>query len=156
MKQCGMSLIEIMVGVVLLALILVPSLNVITTKTQSVNSTRDHAQAAFIAQNIIEQCRSYKFELMDMDHFENSDSDANKEKTFEYKLKNGEFDQTLNNISYKVDSEKSKVAPLKKQTNSNDNNSLPAIWLVKLVLNYVGQDGRSHSFEVTTAISQRE
>ncbi|MBR4329616.1 MAG: hypothetical protein IKP71_07160, partial [Candidatus Riflebacteria bacterium] len=61
----AVSMVEIMIGVLLLALILIPSLNVIIGQTQTVTATRDHAQAAFIAEKVIEIARSYPFDMLE-------------------------------------------------------------------------------------------
>ena len=152
MKQNGMSMIEVMIGVFLLALILLPSLNVITSQTKTVNSTRDHAQVSFIAQNIIEQCRSYQFDLIEADHHT---EDNKKGITFEYKLLNTDDPTlnkiTMNGIEYIVNKEKTKIDYI------DDNNKVDTpVVLFKLVIDYKGQDGKDHDFDVSTAIFQRE
>ena len=154
MKKNGMSMIEVMIGVLLLALIILPSLNVITSQTKTVNSTRDHAQVAFIAQSLIEQCRSYQFDLIDADHH----TDANKKKiTFESKLLGNDGNDSslskivMNGIEYNVNKEKTKISYL-----DNENKDLNPIILFKLVIDYKGQDGKVHEFDVSTAIYKRE
>jgi len=81
----GMSMIEIMIGVILLALIVVPSLNVIISQTKTVTATRDHSQAAFVAQKIQETCRSYRFDMIEADQY--ASKPAEQKKTFEWRLK---------------------------------------------------------------------
>ena len=44
-KNQGLSMVEVMIGVILLALMVIPSLNVITSKTRTVTATRDHSLA---------------------------------------------------------------------------------------------------------------
>ena len=76
-KKHGVSMVEIMIGVFLLALILIPSLNVVISQTQTVTKTRDHSQAAFLAQKIFETAHSFSFRLLDADQYNN---DAEKQK----------------------------------------------------------------------------
>ena len=61
----AVSLVEVMIGVFLLALILVPSLNVVISQTQTVTSTRDHSQAAFLADKILETAKAFGIEFAD-------------------------------------------------------------------------------------------
>lgn len=158
MKRSGMSMTEVMIGVLLLALILIPSLNAITSQTKTVTSTRDYAQVAFFAQNLIEQCRSYPFDLIEADHHKD---EKMKGKTFEWRLLNDEGTNTLktNGIEYKVDTSKTRIDGISNaESNSNNENetSLPPIWLFKLVINFKSSNGTEHVFDVSTAIAKRE
>lgn len=154
MNKNGMSMVEIMIGVVLLALILLPSLNVIIGKTQTVSSTRDHAQAALVAQRLQEICRSYSFNMIEADQYKSDN--LNEEKTFEWKLLNTpELNEiTLNGITYKVVQENTSIDPVKTSLTTED--SFPSVYLFKLELKYIGKDGRDHFLNISTAIAQRE
>lgn len=143
-----------MVGVILLTLILLPSLNVIIGKTRSVGATRDHAQAALIAQNHIETCRAHAFNLIAADS--NTTDTSLLEKTFHWKLLNQSAysDVLMNGIHYKVDKANTLITPVKSKVLPAD--APPTAYLFKLTLNYDSKDGKSHIFSVSTVISQRE
>ncbi len=147
-------MIEIMVGVLLLALILLPSLKVIIGKTRTVTSTRDHAQAALVAQNLVEMCRSYSFEHIKPYNLKSTDPLV--EKTFEWKLLNSsDLNETIiNDIVYKVDLSKTSIDPIESKVISSD--APPSSYLFRVTLNYTSKDGKNHSFTLSTVISQRE
>jgi type II secretory pathway pseudopilin PulG len=154
-KRNGLTMIEIMVGVILLTLILLPSLNVIISKTRSVGATRDHAQAALIAQNLIEACRAHTFDLIEADQYNTKDP-LKKEKTFEWKLLNSpELNDTLmNGINYRVDPANTFIDPIKSKLLPAD--APDTAYLFKLTLNYSSKDGKAHIFSLSTVIAQRE
>ncbi len=154
----AMSMIEIMIGVMLLALILIPSLNVIIGQTQTVTATRDHAQAAFLADKIIEIARSYPFDMLDEEHHAQS-SDPNSadkaKKTFEHRMKNEEKYNTfeVNGITYKVNPQTISVDPIKvKDAAEND---IPTVYALFYTIEYTGKDGRQHSLDIHTILAQR-
>ncbi len=149
----GMSMVEIMIGVVLLALIVVPSLNVIISQTQTVTATRDHSSAAFVAQKIQEVCRSFKFDMLDADQYTD---EARKKKTFEWKIKNDDEyrKQTVNGIDYLIVPEETAIDPV--LTDAAGPGSIPNVYLLKFTVAYEGKDKRNHRLKISTAISQRE
>ena len=149
----AVSMVEIMIGVLLLALILIPSLNVIISQTQTVTSTRDHAQAAFIAEKIIEIARSYPFDMLEEER--HNDDASKKENTFEYRLKNKEEYNTFvsNGITYKVDPESIFIDPIKAK--DADKDDVPTIYAIKYTIQYVGKDGRDHHLDMHTILAQR-
>lgn len=153
-NQSGMSMVEIMIGVILLALIIIPSLNVISSQTQTVTATRDHSQAAFVAQKLQEAMRSYRFNLLDADQY-NSDPVMQK-KTFEWKLKNADElkKHVINGIEYIVDPALTSVDPVKMK--NSDPTTPPSAYLVRFSITYKSKDGRNHRLNISTAISQRE
>lgn len=150
----AMSMVEIMIGVILLALIIIPSMNVISSQTQTVTATRDHSQAAFVAQKIQEILRSYRFNLIESDQY--SSDTAKQKKTFEWKLKNADElrKHVINNIEYLIDPGLTSVDPVV-LANSDPSNP-PMAYLVKFSITYKSKDGRNHRLNVSTAISQRE
>lgn len=152
--RTGMSMIEIMIGVILLALIVVPSLNVIISQTQTVTATRDHSQAAFVAQKIQEICRSYSFDMIEADQY--SSEPATQQKTFEWKLKNNDElrKHVINGIEYIIDPTKTLVDPVPDQFLTG--NPAPTVYLVRFSITYIGKDKRSHRLDISTAIAQRE
>ena len=154
MHNRGMSMVEIMIGVILLALIVVPSLNVIISQTQTVTATRDHSQAAFVAQKIQETCRSYSFDMIEAEQYA-SDA-ARQKKTFEWKLKNDDElrKQVINGIEYIVDPDKTAIDPAPNQFATG--NPAPTVYLFKFSITYVGKDKRDHRLDIATAIAQRE
>ncbi len=153
-RRSGMSMVEIMIGVILLSLIVVPSLNVIVSQTQTVTATRDHSAAAFVAQKVQELCRSHSFDLIEADQY--SADPATQKKTFEWRLKNDdEYRRHLiNGIEYLVDPEKTFVTPVPDQFASG--NPAPSVYLVKFSISYKSKDKRSHRLDISTAIAQRE
>ncbi len=152
-KQIGMSMIEIIIGVVLLALIVVPSLNVINTKTKSVTATRDHSQAAFVAQKVQEMARAFRFDLIEADRY--SSDAATQKTTFEWRVKNqDEYKKhVLNGITYLI--EDLEIDPvLNKEIPDTDQR--PILYLMKFAIRYTGKDGRDHELRINTAISRRD
>jgi Tfp pilus assembly protein PilE len=149
----GMSMVEIMIGVILLALIVIPSFNVITSKTKAVTSTRDHAQASFVAQKIQETARSYKFDLLEADQYI-SDT-AKQKKTFEWKIKNEDElkKHSLNGIDYLIEDVAIDPVFNSKDPTSQDR---PIIQLFKFTVKYIGKDQKEHILTVNTALSKRE
>ncbi|MBQ3643373.1 MAG: hypothetical protein II961_02135 [Candidatus Riflebacteria bacterium] len=149
----AVSMIEIMIGVMLLALILVPSLNVIIGQTQTVTATRDHAQAAFIAEKILETAKSYSFDMLDEER--QKDDDAKKKNTYEYRLKNDEKYNTFvtNGITYVIDPEATSIDPIKIK-NANDD-TIPNVYAFKYSIKYTAKDGREHHLDISTILAQR-
>jgi len=153
--RIGMSMVEIMIGVIILALVLIPSLNVIIAETKTVNATRDHTQASFFAQKILESAHTCKFELLEADQY---DSDpATQKTTFEYALKNNDDirTETINGIKYEVvnDDNKDKV---KYAADKNDPSVRPNMVFLSFTVKYTGQDKQNHTLDIHTAISKRQ
>ncbi len=146
----GMSLVEVMIGVVLLALIIIPSLNVITSQTKTVTATRDHANAAFLAQKIQEMCRGYTFDLIEADQYSSKPNEM--KKTFEWKLKNDDNyrKHDINGISYEI--KDVKIEPVKNSEAPTDPTILNVIFFA---IEYVGKDKKTHRLEISTALSKR-
>ena len=147
-KKYGMSMVEVMIGAILLALMIIPSLNVILSQTQTVTATRDHSQAAYVAQKIQEMCRGYKFSFIDKDNCA-----GDPKETFEWKLCNlDEFKKhTLNGITYEITNVK--IDPsINKETPAMP----PFLYLLQFQIKYKGKDRREHLLEISTAISRRE
>lgn len=153
-RRCGMSMVEIMIGVILLSLIIVPSLNVIVSQTQTVTATRDHSAAAFVAQKIQELCRSYRFDLIEAEQY--SSDPATQKKTFEWRLKNDDEyrKHLINGIEYLIDPTRTAVTPVPDQFVGG--NPAPSVYLLKFSVSYTGKDKRSHRLDISTAIAQRE
>ncbi|MDD3145933.1 MAG: hypothetical protein PHD82_01415 [Candidatus Riflebacteria bacterium] len=152
--RTGMSMIEIMIGVILLALIVVPSLNVIVSQTRTVTATRDHSQAAFVAQKVQEICRSYSFDMIEADQY--SSDAATQQKTFEWKLKNSDElrKHVINGIEYTIDPASTMIDAVPDQFATG--NPAPTVYLLKFSVVYTGKDKRSHRLDISTAVAQRE
>lgn len=150
--KTGMSMIEILIGVILLALIIVPSLNVILSQTKTVTSTRDHSQAAFVAQKIQEILRSYKFSLIEAEQY--AADQALQKRTFEWKLKNSDElkKQVINNIVYLIDDVKIDAV---KNPAAGPEQAICA-YVVSYSIKYTGKDMRNHRLDISTAISLRD
>lgn len=145
-------MVELMIGVLLLALILVPSLNVMIGQTQAVNATRDHSQAAFLAERILETARSFDFKMLDE---ERPDNEEDKKKTLEHRLKNDpEYNKYfINDIEYNLDPDFTSVDPIEVSGALED--SLPTVYALKYSIVYTGKDGRNHRLNIHTVLSQR-
>jgi len=63
-KRSGFSLTELMIGVFIMAIVLFPTLTAIMGESKTVTGTREHSQAAFLGQRIIETARTYNFEKL--------------------------------------------------------------------------------------------
>lgn len=152
MKQrCGMSLVEIAIGVIILALILLPSLNVITSGTRSVVATRDHLQAVFVAQQMMEKTRIYPFKFLDEDH--KGLTAAEKAKTLEAVMRDNPASHTLkiNDVNYNItDFSIAEVENIKDPT-------LKSMALVSFKILYKPRGKtKDNELEIHTAISQQE
>ncbi len=151
----AVSLLEIMIGVLLLALILVPSLNVVISQTQTVTATRDHSQAAFLADKILETARSFPFKMLDSDRYESNAEEY--KKTFEYKLWNDpNFNKfEINNITYNISTEKDYTSIDAISVKGGSSDEVPNLYAFKCRIMYKGKDGRDHHLDVHTILSQR-
>ena len=151
----AVSMVEVMIGVLLLALILIPSLNVIVGQTQTVTSTRDHAQAAFIADKILETARSYPFNML-AEESQEKDNDK-KKKTFEYRLRNEKEYNTFesNGITYEIDTDPKNTSIDFINIKNASKDAIPNICAFKFLLKYVGKDGKNHQLFIQTILSQR-
>ncbi|PKL48506.1 MAG: hypothetical protein CVV42_09470 [Candidatus Riflebacteria bacterium HGW-Riflebacteria-2] len=153
-STAAMSMIEIMIGVILLALIIVPSLQVIVGQTRTVTATRDHSSAAFIAQKVQELCRSFQFDMIEADQY-NSNPNMQKQ-TFEWKLKNDDEyrKHIVNDIVYNIDPEETSIEPIKGK-HDGANTKLVAL-AFHFTINYKSKDQRDHQLKISTAITRRE
>lgn len=149
-EQAGLSLIEVMIGVIILALAIIPSLNVIFSETKTVVATRDHSQAAFLAQQIMEKARAYSFKFLDED--DTTLTADEKKKTLEYVMKNDNAENSfnINGINYLIEDFKVTRVPTK-----TDATFMP-IALVSYKIKYQGKDKRPHEIAIDTAISKQE
>ena len=150
-SKTGLSMIEVMIGVILLALIIVPSLNVIMSQTQTVAGTREHTQAALLAQKIQEIARSYRFDLISMQQY-NDDPDK-QQKTFEWRVNNTDElkKHVINNIEYTI--ENLNIEPAE---NMYESEQIPVLYMISFDINYTGSNGKEHRLNIATAISKRE
>lgn len=147
----GMSLVEVMIGAMILALAVVPSMTVIFRETRTVTATRDHLSAALWGQKLLEITRNYRFDLLDADADGIAGVSGMPEKTLEWALKQDPTlnRETINNIEYtvvnvKVDPVRNVQAPTRQ----------PIMMLVSFGVAYTGADGRPHVLDVATAIFQ--
>ena len=146
----GLSMVEIMIGVIILALAVIPSLNVIFSETKTVVATRDYSQAAFIGQQIMEKARSYAFRFLDQDNTELTADE--KKRTLEYRMQNEAAENTIsvNGIVYSV--EEFKVTPVPKKGEPD----FKPLALVSYKIRFKGKDNKNHELEINTAISKQE
>lgn len=152
--RSAMSMVEIMIGVILLTLIIVPSLNVIVGQTKTVTATRDHSSAAFVAQKVQELCRSFQFDMIEAEQY-NADPDKQKQ-TFEWRLKNDDQyrKHVVNEIEYLIDPDETSIDPLK---GIQDDASTPPIALAfGFTIKYTSKDKRDHLLKISTVVTKRE
>ena len=156
-KKKAVSLVEVMIGVFLLALILVPSLNVIISQTQTVTSTRDHSQAAFLANKILELAKSFPFNMLDSDRPQTNPEDY--KKTFEYKLQSEEDNEyntyNMNGITYKISRDKNYTSIDSISSIESGSEAIPKIYAFKYRIEYKGKDGKEHHLDIHTILSPR-
>jgi len=147
----GMSLIEIAIGVIILALVLIPAMNVISVGSKSVISTRDHTQAVFVAQRLMEKARTYPFKFLDEDHAGLTSEE--KQKTLEYEVKNKESENhfLINGIHFYV-----KNFNIKEVENKLNNQAAKSLALISFDIEFKAQDGKNHALEFHSAIAQQE
>ena len=153
-KTSAMSMVEIMIGVVLLTLIVVPSLNVIVSQTRTVTATRDHSSAAFIAQKVQELCRSFKFDMIEAEQY-NADA-AKQQQTFEWRLKNDDQyrKHVVNEIEYLIVPDETNIDPLK---GIHDGANKPPVALAfSFTIKYTGKDKREHLLKISTVVTRRD
>lgn len=152
--RLGMSMVEIMIGVIILALVLIPSLNVIVSETKTVNATRDHTQASFFAQKILESAHACKFDLLDANQYDHDP--ATQKTTFEYMLKNNEDfrTETINGIRYEV--VKTDKDQVKYAADKNDPDVRPNMVFLSFTVKYTGQDKNTHTLDIHTTINKRQ
>jgi len=152
--KSAMSMVEIMIGVILLSLIIVPSLNVIVGQTKTVTATRDHSSAAFIAQKIQELCRSFQFDMIEAEQYS---ADTNtQQQTFEWRLKNDDQyrKHVVNGIEYLIDPDETSIDPLK--SIHDDANTPPIALAFSFVIKYTSKDKRDHLLKISTVVTRRE
>lgn len=160
-NKLGVSLVEVMIGVFLLALILIPSLNVVISQTKTVNATRDHAQAAFVASTIIETARGWEFKLLDKEDYKKyykDDTNKTEANTLEFLLttdKENEYNTyNLNGITYKIDKSFTCFDAIYNK-GADKEKSFPSVYTFKYRIVYNGQDGKNHNLDVYTVLSPR-
>lgn len=144
-------MIEVLIGIIILALILIPSLNVIISETRTVTATRDHTQAVFVAQKTLENARTCPFSQLDKDRAGLSSTEVNQ--TFEYQMLNDTAKNrtTINGIEYRIVD--FKIEGVK---NKLDANAVPALVLISFGVDYTGKDARGHRLDITSALTQQE
>ncbi|HAE38412.1 MAG TPA: hypothetical protein DCG57_07210 [Candidatus Riflebacteria bacterium] len=150
----AMSMIEIMIGVVLLSLIIVPSLQVIVTQTKTVTATRDHSSAAFVAQKIQELARSFQFDMIEAEQY-NADQSKQKQ-TFEWLLKNDDQyrKHVINAVEYQILPDETRIDPL---ISANDSaKTRPVALAFHFTIKYISKDGRDHRLEISTVITRKD
>ncbi|MBF0502516.1 MAG: prepilin-type N-terminal cleavage/methylation domain-containing protein [Candidatus Riflebacteria bacterium] len=151
MNRTGMSLIEVMIGVIILALVLIPSLNVIVSETRTVTATRDHLSAVFVGQRVLETARTFRYDFLDADRY--TAGSAEQKRTLEWQMINdpAKNKMTVNGIDFKVSD--FKIEPVK---NKNDPSAAPIMVLMSYTIDYIGKDSHNHRLDVTTALARQE
>ncbi|HNV70506.1 MAG TPA: hypothetical protein PKO06_12470 [Candidatus Ozemobacteraceae bacterium] len=160
MNRTGMSIVEVCIGVILLALILIPSMNVLSHGTATVTATRDHLEAVYMAQRVMEAARTYDFNMLSKDQATRSGGDPNK--TFEY---DATFDdntdpldrvkqkEQINGVVYEIDKASFKIEQV---TNRSDTGAKVPVVAYRFLIVYKSKDGKNHELPVSAAISRRQ
>ncbi len=155
----GMSIVEVCIGVILLALILIPSMNVLSHGTATVTATRDHLEAVYMAQRVMEAARTYDFNFLAESQ---QSTQAEKQKTFEYDAKNDDNTNPLdrvkqkeqiNGVVYEIDKDSFKIEQV---TNRSDTNAKVPVVVYRFSIVYKSRDGKNHELPVSAAISRRQ
>ena len=154
----GVSLIEILIGLVLLTLLLIPSINVLSSGIRTVAATRDHLQAVFLAQRILEAARTTDFPYLAQFQQPN---EKEKIKTLEWDLTHDKEggperisrEEKINEIVYKISDVKFDGVWTK---DDPDHKIDPIIILIKFSIEYKSREGKSNRFQTSSAISRRE
>ncbi|MFZ2961350.1 MAG: hypothetical protein WA705_31120 [Candidatus Ozemobacteraceae bacterium] len=151
MNRSGMSLVEILIGVIILALVLIPSLNVIISETRTVTATRDNLSAVFVGQRVLETARTFRFDFLDAERYPSGS--AEQKRTLEWQMNNDPVrnKMTVNGIDFKIVD--FKIEPVKNKT---DTSAEATMVLVSYGVDYTGKDARGHRLDVTTALAQQE
>ncbi len=163
--QFGVSMIEIMIGVIILALVLVPSIQVVLSGTRTVTATRDHVGAVFLAQNLIETARTYDFDRLSLDN--GGPNTAQQKETLEWDLFNDDNDpvydkikkdQKINGIDYNIIPDQSNTSTARFMHNLPINPADPLspsnVCLFRFTIKWRGQDGKEHTHDFSTAIAR--
>lgn len=167
----GVSMVEVMIGVIILGLVLVPSLQVLLTGTRTVTATRDHLGAVFLAQHLFETARTYPFNRLDMHQFPPGSQEE--KECLEWDLLNDGGDpaydkikriQNINGVTYEIllgESRRSILSGaspdgLKLLRSNLDPEPQPSVALFQFAIVFRGQDGKEHEQRFATAIPQCE
>lgn len=156
--RLGMSIVEVCIGVILLALILIPSMNVLSHGTATVTATRDHLEAVYMAQRVMEAARTYDFNFLAISQQSGS---AEQQKTFEYDAKNDSADpldrvkqkEVINGITYEIETATFAIQQGKNRSDANAN--VPVV-AYRFSIVYTSRDGKKHELPVSAAISRRQ
>lgn len=147
-------MVEIMVGVIILALVLIPSLWVLISNAQSITSTRDHVMAGFIAQRILETIRTCPFDMLDQD--QTFSVTGNEKKTLEYDMNHDDatpdripLSEKINNITYFL-----KEGKVEYGKSAADTTQKLHVAYISFKIEYQGLDGKSHRLDIQTAVTK--
>ena len=148
----AMSMVEVMVGIVLLSLIVIPSLQVIVGETRTVTSTRDNVMASTVAQQIMEKARTFQFSLQAEDDYSKPSDLPMRKRTYEWQLKNlpSENQIKINNVLFKI--KEVRIDPI---GNKHDPNSQKILNLFSFAVEYSPGGGEVHSLDVETALPRQ-
>ncbi len=154
LREYGFSMVEIAVGVIILALVMIPAFNVISGGAKTVVSTKDQNQAVFIAQQVMERARSFPFDSLAFDH--DGLSNEAKLRTFEHEMKNNpEFNSfNINGINYRVVNLDIKEIGSKFSKNKEGKKSSA---LISFEVEYEGKNRQKrHSLEFHSVLAKQE
>jgi len=137
-SRAAFSLTEIMVGVAIMAIVIFPVLHVILSETKVVTGTREHSQAAFLGQRILETARTYNFAKLDAFVTEYSGKEFNVNET-KYKVEGMDLVNIQTTDPTPVD-DKDKIAAKR----------------LKFSIKYTTRDNNHLSLDLATIIARHE
>lgn len=124
---------EVMLGILIMAVVIFPSLTVIMNETKAITGTREHTQAAFIAQRVLEAARTYKFDNLEQFGTEHQ------AKTF-----------TVNKIDYLVQN------LLLEEITTTDPPDKIAARKLSFSVQYKTREGRESKLDIATIIARHD
>ena len=129
----GVTLTEIVLGVMIMAIVIFPSLTVIMSETKAITGTREHTQAAFVAERVMEAARTYNFD--NLPDFGSS-----------YQAKTFSF----NNIAYIIQN------LVFEDITTNDTPAKVIARKLSFSVQYKTREGRESNLEVATIIARHD
>ena len=153
----GMSIIEVLIGVIILALILIPAMSVISHGTQTVSATREHLEAVYMAQRVIEIGRTFDFQhLAKAQHT----AAAEQKLTFEYDagfddntdpLDRVKQKEQINGVIYEI-----KDFKIEQLSDRNTTTNKVPMMVYSFAIEYLSRDKKPHRLDASSAIVRKE
>lgn len=133
-RSRGFSLVEVAVGVLIMAIVIFPSLNVIMNETKAVSGTREHSQAAFVAHRVIETARTYNFDRLQQEFQANYAGQT---------FKINDIDFTIGDFALE-------------EVKSSDPANVVLAKKIAFSVTYKTREGKEHKLEIATLVSRHD